>query len=712
MIDQTTYPQFMRIKMALMFSACFLSGQLVAAVESIETVEVYGRNTKGLNLDTVNSAANRLGLSAMDLPASMEMLSNYEIMIRGDFSAMSALTRATGFTSSANPGNGGTSVAVRGFSGHSSIAYTYDGTRLYVGSGTVTFPADTWTVERVEILRGAGSVINGVGAIGATVNYVPKAPKFEDINSEIDLTTGSDNLSRIAFGSGGKLTDELAYRVDMVNHDSDGYVDNGDEARRALAAALLYRPSDVLDVKFSIDYAETDQSAYWGTPLVNGEIVNSTRDNNYNVDDGLVEYEDIWPRVHINWKINDAMTFRNDTHYLKADRHWRNVESYDHNGATEQVDRSFYLEILHEQEQWGNRSDLLFDFSLAGMQSNLSIGAEVNAIYFTHFNNRPYSGSSSVDLLNPVAGRWSDSVQSQTSKDFESETFQYAVFVDYQIELTEQLSLVTGIRQDRIEFDREDFARSNETDHSEAAAKIDSDLSATSWRIGAVYQPSETTSIYAQVSDAQDSIQSILSATNVDLKLGEGRQYEVGIKQSFWDERVQYTLAIYDIEKENLLSQDPGGVEFQIGQQSSQGVELDVSVQALENLTVDFNVALTDPEFDEFVKNSADLSGNTPMNVSRKAANLWLYWNATDKWLVNGGMRYVGERYTNDTNTTKLVSYVSFDAGLQWLVDDSLSISLRGKNLTDEEDFVLSPYGNQWLLAQGRSYEVGLNYAF
>ncbi|MBM3225509.1 MAG: hypothetical protein FJZ47_17150 [Candidatus Tectomicrobia bacterium] len=52
----------------------------------------------------------------------------------------------------------------------------YDGTRLYVGAGTMTFPVDTWLLDRVDVLRGPASVIHGVGAIGSAMNYVPRQP--------------------------------------------------------------------------------------------------------------------------------------------------------------------------------------------------------------------------------------------------------------------------------------------------------------------------------------------------------------------------------------------------------------------------------------------------------------------------------------------------------------------------------------------------------
>ena len=694
------------------FSVLACVPEVLSEPVSIETVEVFAQKLQGLNLDEVNSASNRLGLSAMDLPGSVEFISKQDINIRGDFSALSAITRATGFSASASPGNGGTATAVRGFNGHGSVAYTYDGVRLYVGAGTVTFPADTWTVERVEVLRGAGSVINGVGAIGATVNYVSKQPLFEPIRSEVDLTVGSENLTRVAFGSGGKITKDTAFRVDAVNHDSDGYVDNGDERRTALAASLLHQANNNLTIQFSVDYADTEQSPYWGTPLVNGKIVSGTRDNNYNVDDGLVEYEDLWPRVRIDWQLAEGIRFRNDTFYMKADRHWRNVESYDFNTASGQVDRSFFLEIFHEQSQWGTRNDVLFDLETAGFHSHLNVGAEVNVIEFTHTNNRPYAGGDSVSLIDPVAGKWAEGVESATSKDFESDTLQYAIFADYLVDFTEQLSVVAGVRYDDIDYEREDFARSNAPGHQEGASDIDGDFSGTSWRMGLVYQPLESISLYAQYSEALDSIQSILSATDPNLDLGEGTQIEIGLKQSLWEGRAQYTIAVYDIEKDNLLSRNPGGVEDQIGQQSSRGIEFDLALQLLESLSADMNLAWVDPEFDEFVSANDDLSGNRPRNVPRKTANLWLHWTPSSQWLVDGGMRYVGDRYSNDTNTAKLPSYTAFDAGVHWQIDDALRVSLRGKNLSDEEDFVLAPYGNQWVLAQGRNYELGLNYQF
>ena len=624
-------------------------------------VEGLRLNSDGLGLNQKNNAASRLGLSLFELPASAELIDQAAIAVKGDFSGLSAVTRATGIASSATPGNGGTAISARGFNGHSSVVYAYDGIRLYVGAGTVSFPADTWTVDRVEVLRGPGSVTSGVGAVGATINYVPKNPNEEKYEHRVVLTGGSNDLRRIAVGSGGPINSELSYRFDAVNHSTGGYVDRADEKRNAVAGTLRYRLDNFV-ASFSIDYAKTDAANYWGTPLVDGVVPDSIRRNNYNVEDGIIGYEDLWPRLSLAWQITDDISFRNDTFYMNVDRQWRNVESYSYNANSGLVDRSSYLEILHDQKQLGNRSEVQWNFSGDAFENKLSLGAEFNQIDFTHTNNRPFGGASSISLQNPRPGFWTAGVVDETTRDYATDTTQYAIFVDDRIKINERWSLVAGLRYDAIDYTREDFARSN----GEEAGQIKNTLSGDSWRVGGVYQPDKTTSLYLQYSTAVDSIQSILTATNPALDLAEGEQFEMGLKQSLRDARLQHTLALYYILKDNLLSNDPGGVQRQIGRQSSRGIEWDVFWLPLEHLSLDFNLALIKPEYRTFVSGANDFSGNTPRNVPERTANLWVNWLASERFSFGVGARYVSERFLNDANTAELPSYTVWDASARW----------------------------------------------
>jgi len=129
-----------------------------------------------VELNTPTTAGSRLNLTALQTPGSVESQTGAQIRARGDASVQDAISRATGITRTGTPGDGGTSLQARGFTGQSSVMQLYDGNRMYTGMGTSTFPVDTWAVERVDVLRGPASVLYGEGATGAVVNTVPKKP--------------------------------------------------------------------------------------------------------------------------------------------------------------------------------------------------------------------------------------------------------------------------------------------------------------------------------------------------------------------------------------------------------------------------------------------------------------------------------------------------------------------------------------------------------
>ena len=690
-----------------------LSTTSLAQQDGIEEILVLGQGGVGtIRLDTQNSAGSRLGLSGLDLPASVDIITRDEIATKGDYGALEAVTRTTGVSASASPGNGGTSISSRGFNGHGSTVYTYDGTRLYIVAGTVTFPADTWTLERVEVLRGAGSVINGVGALGTTINYVPKSPVLGESDFEAAVALGSFDMKRMALGGGAQISDEWAFRLDGSYQEEEGYADRADEGREVLAGSLLYQPSADLSVRFSVDYADIDAAAFWGTPLIDGKASSSHRQNNYNFEDGKVVFEDMWSRMHVEWNLADNITFRNDTYVLNASREWQNLEEYSYNAGTNQIDRAFYLGIVHEEDQVGSRFDFLIDTEIGGLANSLSIGGEVNDIELDYLNNFSTGGfgvgdSVAIFGFNPGTTP-KDTIP--TILDYQTDTQQAAIFIDSVLQISDQLSLVLGGRYDDIEFDRYDLAIGGSP-----ASSFDADFSEFTWRAGLVYQPTEQMSIYAQMSTAADPITSPISISsgNKDFDLATGRQYEIGLKQQLLQGRAEYTLAYFDIEKEDILTRLPAStITEQIGQQSSDGIEFTLRVNPTDSLSIDFNAASIDAEFDEFYSGGISLAGNTPRNVPEQTMNLWLNWSPINDVQIGGGFRYVDSRYADDSNTEKMPAYTVFDASVNWMATENLTVTLRARNLTDEEDYVLAPYvPNQWIFGDPRAYELSFRFS-
>ena len=691
-----------------------LSPGLHAAVE-IEEMVVTGEGVGSLRLQATNGAGSRLGLSSFDTPASVDLISREEIATKGDYDALAAITRSTGISASANPGNGGTSVSARGFNGHNSTTYTYDGTRLYISAGTVTFPADTWTLERVEVLRGAGSVVNGVGAIGATINYIPRAPEPGQRSFDALIAAGSFDMHRVALGGGADLSEDWAFRLDGSFQDENSNVDRNSEQRKVLAGSLLFHPGDDFSMKFSLDYADiSEDSPYFGTPLIGGEASDSHRRNNYNFADGFLEYEDLWARVRTQWRLAPGITLRNDTYLLDAERQWQNLESYAWNEATGLIDRDgfSYYGIIHDQRQVGTRGDILLDTELAGMSNRLSIGADVNSIDLDYHNNWSegmfYAGNSV-----PVFGFVPDTLADAgipTVLAYSTDTTQFGLFLDNVLQLNEQWSLVMGARYDDIDFSRDNHALAGNP-----ASSFTADFSEFTWRTGLVYQPLDNLSLYAQYSRATDPLTSpvSMSAGFSNWDLSRGRQFEVGIKQQFMDSRAEYTLAWFDITKTDLLTRQPGSmVDEQIGQQSSEGLEFTFRISPSDMLSVDINATWVDAAYDDFFSGGVSLAGNTPRNVPETTANAWLNWAPLSRLQLGAGLRYVDSRYTDDANSSVLPSYTVLDASARWDVNAETQVILRARNLGDEENHVLSQYGtDQWVFADPRSYELSIRYA-
>jgi iron complex outermembrane receptor protein len=700
-----------RSGLAFAISAIFAGGN-VSAQESIDEIIVKGQGGVGsIRLGVRNDAGSRLGLSALDTPASVGIITREEIATKGDYGALDTVTRAVGVSASASPGNGGTSISSRGFNGHNSTVYTYDGTRMYITAGTVTFPADTWTLERVEVLRGAGSVINGVGALGSTINYVPKKPKLGDSDFQAVVAGGSFGMNRVALGGGAQISESVAFRLDASRQEEDGFVDRAAGKREVIAGSLLLKPNEDLSVRLSVDYADVDAAPYWGTPLIDGEASSSLRENNYNFADAKVKYEDIWSRVSVEWRLSDNVTFRNDSYLLDAQREWQNLEEYSFNQDTGLIDRAFYLGIIHDQEQLGSRFDFLIDSELAGLDNKISIGAEINQIDMNYLNNFSTGGFGIGDSV-PVFGfepGLRPEAATPTILDYQTDTRQMAIFIDDTLQITDKLSVVLGGRFDDIDFDRFDLAVGGNP-----SAAFDTKFSEFTWRAGVVYQPTEQLSLYAQTSTAVDPVTSPISinAGNADFDLATGRQYEIGVKQQFLNGNGEYTLAYFDIEKNDIITRLPASViDEQIGQQSSNGVEFTLRVNPVDSLSVDFNVSSINAEFDEFFSRGVSLAGNTPRNVPENTANLWLNWSPINNVQIGGGFRRVDSRFANDQNTEEMPSYTVFDASVNWMATENLTVTGRVRNLTNEEDFVLAPYVlNQWIFGDPRAFELSLRY--
>ncbi len=678
------------------------------------TITATAVDDEAVSLNTPTTAGSRLNLTAMETPASVESLTGEQIRARGDRSVQDAVSRSTGISRTGTPGDGGTSLSARGFTGQGSVMQLYDGNRMYSGMGTVTFPVDTWSVERVDVLRGPASVLYGEGATGAVVNVIPKKPFEGEIENHLRLGYGSYDSQQQAFDSGGSLSDTLSYRLNLNRLRSNGWVDRGDASSDFISAALRWQATDDLAFTLAHDYGDQTPMNYFGTPLINGHFKDSLRDKNYNVSNDKQHYNDQWTRLTSDWQIADNLSSSNELYYLKAQRRWQNAENYNFNRDTQQLSRSGYYGIGHTQEQVGDRQTFTFKHTLFGLDSQTVTGVDYNRIRFQLDSNSPFNdvlaNGQPVDLYHPQPGRFESASPYQSQ--FQSTTKQMSAFAENRTQLSERWSVVTGVRRDYVHVDRTDLIKDSQSDKT---------LTGNNWKAGLVFALTPDTSFYGQYATSTDGVGGLisLSPNQQQYDLATAKQTEIGVKQMFWDQRGEFTLAAYHIVKKKLLTDDPSNptLKQQVGQQSSNGLEASLDLQLPNAWQLQANAAIVKARYDDFsaVVNDQTVSynGNRPTDVPRRTANLWLSKALNDDLKAGAGVRYVDARYADMANQHELPSYTVVDATLSWKALRNTTLGLQLNNLFDRT-YAQSQYndGQQWILGEPRSFFVTADYTF
>ena len=121
-----------------------------------------------------------LGEFTKALTFPMIVVNSSELQSSSFFTPADALQREAGI-SIARDGIWSTSINVRGFS-EQRILEMVDGDRIQTAtehSGPMS-TIDMNTIEKIEVIKGASSVLYGTGAIGGVVNFVTKTPAYSE----------------------------------------------------------------------------------------------------------------------------------------------------------------------------------------------------------------------------------------------------------------------------------------------------------------------------------------------------------------------------------------------------------------------------------------------------------------------------------------------------------------------------------------------------
>lgn len=702
-------------RLALPLAAFATFGELHAQMtDSLPVVEVLSNqeSTEPPRLDSASSTGSRLGLTRKETPASVDTITQKAMQDRGDRTVVEATQRAAGITSGVTGGTPG-QFSVRGFNTNG-VTWLYNGVRVPGGTGMSARVLDTANLESIEVLRGPASVLNGESGIGGTINMIPRLASFSAQAVEIDYALSSYDSQRLHVGTGGVIRpDTVAYRVDLSTNQYGSHVNGERNKLDRFTGSLLFKLRDDMRLTLELDRS-TDEARdfYWGTPLVNGKIDSRLRGINYNnLTDNIFESSTTWTRANYEWDISADTTLRNQLYVYDSYRSWRNVENYRFNdGPNPTVTRTSWGDLDHSHELVGNRTDLIMTGLVGKMPNKIVIGADFsNTDFQTQRNGFP--GTQTVDAFNPPAVSFNSVATANRSPARDVNIRQVAIYVEDQLTVTEKLKFVGGVRHDKLDIDWIYFDQAGSPAESKQHSK-------NSYRTGLVYDLTAATTFYGSYATAAEAGGTLLllNRNQSQLDLTQAKQLEIGLKQEFANQKGEWTLALYNIEKRNVFVPDPVNPvnRLPVGKQSSQGVELTAWFKPNRQWLLEGNLAYVDAVFDEFSTGNPPVSrtGNTPSFVPDLVANLGTSYSPNEQWHFGAWLRRVDNVFVDDANSTELPAYTTLDLSGKYKLNSRTSVEFRVRNATDELYATWASGVSQVIIANPRTYELGVRMKF
>ncbi len=663
------------------------------------------RQTDPLQLDAPATGGTRLDIPVRELPASLSILTQDLMQERGVTNATDATELSPGVTTFVDSGSI-PGINLRGFSSTSgAVSVTRDGIR----QNTVPQagrPLDAFLLERVEVLRGPASLMTGEGATGASINYVTKEPRRI---FEVDTLASVGSFDKYRFGLGLSVpfSRTLVGRADYSKADGGGYVERTGDGMQSGLGSLRWTPRPAVSLKGSVVWTSDNIRSYYGTPIIDGAIDPRTRFLNYNMRDNRNEATNNFYRVDADFLVG-GWTIHNGTFAATQDVEWRNFENAQFVPASRQVQVGSYFLAKRDDLLVGNQLDARRTGRLFGHDATLVAG------YLFQSNDQDrYTGGTLpnqnrlVDPFEPAAifDPGFPFVYDRTVK-VKTNT----LFGEAQVALHDKFKIVTGLRWERFQVDRNQVA----------TAFVSQQYYPATGRVGAVYLPTPQVVLYGSYSRAVEPVTPLVSITgaNMDFSLQPSRQVEIGTKSTVLSGHVDVTAAYFQINKKNILTSsivDNVRITQQIGEQRSRGVEVALSSRPFHGFQLMGDISVLGNTYLEFNENlGTGIVSRAGATVPQFASTLW---NITPMQRVGpvtvlATVRRVGDRWRNTANTLKLDPYTTVQLGISTLAYRGMRVTLTVRNLTDELYIPRSNSDVTGRIAAPRNFEVQFTRVF
>lgn len=574
--------------------------------------------------------------------------------------------------------------ALKNVSGVSWVGdHVYDGFQMrgFVSDGFTTVyrnglrirrtPNEVANLKQIEVLKGPAAALYGRIEPGGLINLVTKKP-LDTPYYALEQQFGSYDFYRTTIDATGPIDDDhsLLYRVNFAYRDNSTFIDQVDQERVFIAPSITWRPSERTEVNLNLEYMNDERSYYSGLPVVGdrpADIPISTylgygADQSFSVMDKIVVGFDWSHEFNDNWKLQHRF------HYYNLDYEFNNnwfsprpVSQLDGRSLTRGISNF----PVDDTDTYVTSIDLTGKFDVFGTQHKVLVGfdyflEEVERQGFSSYP-APAAFHPVIDIYNPTYFPIPQVTEADFNRFNTLDQYWYGIYFQDQITLFDKLHIMGGGRYDWT------TRQAGASTSSMASARTNENEvrdEAFSPRVGIVYQPWPWLSLYGNYVESLGAANTASSVSGQPLEAEKAHQYEAGFKTEFFDHRLLTTVAFYEITKQNVATADQLNPGFSVssGEVRSRGIEVDISGQVTDGLSLIASYAYIDSEI---TQNNLGNQGNKFFNVPENSGSFWAKYSVQSPLLrglnFGGGVYVVGKRQGNNANTWQLPGYIRVD---------------------------------------------------
>ena len=521
----------------------------------------------------------------------------------------------------------------------SNVLVLVDGFRLnspdLAGPDYSSVPLDE--IERIEIIRGAGSVIYGSGAVGGVVNIITKRGKKEPTARAYASYGSYDTFDGRA--SGGGQVENLDFSLNADYFDTEGYRENGGLRKKDFGARLGYDATEHIGgdllkgVVFTLSggYHEDKQGFPGGVPIEDIDS-ESERTKASTPNDGA-ETEDNRVRggIEVDLGFFGVLTLNGGLRYRDSDF------IFGFTPLKSKEDQNSRLNEDTQQLDFGYTQE----YSLWGLDNTFQFGTDY---YYTDY--------------------YSERIDQRERKNSQIDSLGF--FFTNRTAVGEKLSFDIGYRYNTYKgtFRNDDLVDFSGEDVWVNGDEFDRHYYDNAYNIGLVYAPSKSTSLYT-------SFATSFRIPNVDefaladenLKPQNGWHIDLGVRQQFKD-LVELSLSLFYFEIDDEIYFDADARENRNYEDTTQrfGVETSLKYYPTDRLYLWGNLTLMEAKF----KQTGDQVPLVP-NFTAKLGMEWQVFNPLLFALTGTfvSSQFDGNDVTND-RFAELAPYQVFDAKLTY----------------------------------------------